>query len=81
MKLPVTSTDGSKLAAKSAPATRQGSPDIDDEDGHPVGKMMKVSFRKGGDKAFYTTLKRSLKSKAWEVHCFTYFFSRESLSF
>lgn len=75
-KLPVTSTDGSKLAAKSAPATRQSSPDIDDEDEHSVGrKMIKVSFRKGGDKAFHTTLKRSLKSKAWEVSCFTYFFS------
>ena len=39
--------------------------------------MIKVSFRKGGDKVFYTTLKRSLKSKAWEVPCFTYFFFQQ----
>lgn len=29
--------------------------------------MIKVSFRKGGDRALYTVLKRSLKTKAWEV--------------
>jgi ESCRT-II complex subunit VPS36 len=28
--------------------------------------MIKLSFRKGGDKPFYAVLKRSLKSKAWE---------------
>jgi len=27
---------------------------------------MKVSFRRGGDKAFYALLKRALKAKAWE---------------
>ncbi|KAF5353550.1 hypothetical protein D9756_007817 [Leucocoprinus leucothites] len=59
--------DESQSLAKSAPATRPTSPDIDDEDDSPVGrKMMKVSFRKGGDKVFYTVLKRSLKSKVWE---------------
>lgn len=42
--------------------------------------MIKVSFRKGGDKAFYMTLKRSLKSKAWEVSFSTGLFSRQSLS-
>ncbi|KAF9446258.1 hypothetical protein P691DRAFT_673987 [Macrolepiota fuliginosa MF-IS2] len=57
---------------KSAPATRPTSPDLDDDDDDdPVigseRKLMKVSFRKGGDKPFYTVLKRSLKSKAWEV--------------
>lgn len=31
---------------------------------------MKVSFRKGGVQGFYTILKRSLKSKAWEVRLF-----------
>ncbi|KAF5376388.1 hypothetical protein D9757_008654 [Collybiopsis confluens] len=30
--------------------------------------MIKLSFRKGGDKAFYTALKRSLKGQAWEVN-------------
>ncbi|KAJ3512696.1 hypothetical protein NLJ89_g3369 [Agrocybe chaxingu] len=29
--------------------------------------MIKISFRKGGDKPFYAALKRSLKGKAWEV--------------
>jgi ESCRT-II complex subunit VPS36 len=29
--------------------------------------MIKLSFRKGGDKAFYAVLKRSLMGKAWEV--------------
>jgi ESCRT-II complex subunit VPS36 len=29
--------------------------------------MIKLSFRKGGDKAFYAVLKRSLMSKVWEV--------------
>lgn len=29
--------------------------------------MIKVSFRKGGDKAFYAVLRRSLLDKAWEV--------------
>ena len=30
-------------------------------------RLIKVSFRKGGDKNFYTLLKRSLQGKAWEV--------------
>jgi ESCRT-II complex subunit VPS36 len=30
-------------------------------------RLIKVSFRKGGDKNFYTILKRSLQGKAWEV--------------
>jgi ESCRT-II complex subunit VPS36 len=51
---------------RSEPGTRPVSPDSDDES--LVGtKMIKLSFRKGGDKAFYTLLKRSLKSKTWEV--------------
>lgn len=30
-------------------------------------RLIRVSFRKGGDKNFYTILKRSLQGKAWEV--------------
>ena len=30
-------------------------------------RLIRVSFRKGGDKTFYTVLKRSLQGKAWEV--------------
>lgn len=29
--------------------------------------MIRISFRKGGDKAFYSVLRRSLLGKAWEV--------------
>lgn len=56
---------------KSAPSSRPASPDSDDEDS-PSNRMIKISFRKGGDKAFYAVLKRSLKSKIWEVGLFSY---------
>ncbi|KXN85937.1 Vacuolar protein-sorting-associated protein 36 [Leucoagaricus sp. SymC.cos] len=66
-KLPTITSSGPQQMTKSAPATRPTSPDIDDDDEDPSsGKLMKVSFRKGGDKAFYTILKRAIKSKAWE---------------
>ena len=32
-------------------------------------RLIRVSFRKGGDKNFYAVLKRSLQGKAWEVSC------------
>ncbi|KAF5338832.1 hypothetical protein D9758_012092 [Tetrapyrgos nigripes] len=53
---------------KSAPSSRPTSPDTDsdDDDGRKT-RMMKLSFRKGGDKAFYAVLKRSLQGKAWEA--------------
>lgn len=56
---------GTALPTKRA-ATAPPSPAltaVDDSDPH----LIKVSFRKGGDKPFYTVLKRSLQSKAWEV--------------
>jgi hypothetical protein len=28
---------------------------------------MRLSFRKGGDKKFYETLKRALQAKSWEI--------------
>ncbi|KAJ7622529.1 EAP30/Vps36 family-domain-containing protein [Roridomyces roridus] len=58
------------LSMKSAPSSRPPSPDsTDDDDGDESSvRMIKVSFRKGGDKPFYAVLRRSLKSKAWVVH-------------
>jgi len=53
----------SRAGMKSAPVSRPHSPD--DDEG--VEKLIKVSFRKGGDKPMYELLKRSLRSKAWEV--------------
>ena len=52
---------------KSAPSSRPMTPMFDDIDQSSTKKMIKISFRKGGDKVFYAVLKRSLKSKAWEV--------------
>ena len=51
---------------KSAPSSRPITPLFDDIN-QSKKKMIKISFRKGGDKAFYAVLKRSLKSRAWEV--------------
>lgn len=60
--------------AKSAPSSRPPSDD-EDEDAFDEGgggpRMMKISFRKGGDKPFYAVLRRSLLGKAWEVGIFT----------
>ena len=49
------------VMSKSAPTSRPLTPKDTKEDG-----MIKISFRKGGDKAFYAVMKRSLKGKAWE---------------
>lgn len=35
-------------------------------------RLLKISFRKGGDKNFYAILKRSLQGKAWEVCLFRF---------
>lgn len=59
------------VAAKSAPSSRPQSDDENEddmyapEDGTP--RMIKASFRKGGDKAFYAVLRRALLAKAWVV--------------
>lgn len=63
------------IAAKSAPSSRPPSDDEDDdpygvEDGTP--RMIKVSFRKGGDKTFYAVLRRGLLGKAWVVSTLKY---------
>ena len=62
----ICSTDLPQLKYKSAPSSRPITPGFDDIDESSI-KMIKISFRKGGDKSFYAVLKRSLKSKAWEV--------------
>ncbi|KAJ8507573.1 hypothetical protein ONZ45_g10078 [Pleurotus djamor] len=62
--LPTTTRQGGRsVSAKSAPTSRPASP----EDDSTVSRMIKISFRKGGDKAFYSALKRALKGKAWEI--------------
>ncbi|KAI0724788.1 EAP30/Vps36 family-domain-containing protein [Fomitopsis betulina] len=51
--------------AKSAPASRPASP-LPEAEG-PDPRMIRLSFRKGGDKAFYAVLRRSLLGKGWEL--------------
>lgn len=63
--LPSKTGSTSRRGMKSEPITRPASPDSDSESS--VAKMIRISFRKGGDKPFYTLLKRSLQSKTWEV--------------
>ncbi|PIL26133.1 hypothetical protein GSI_11888 [Ganoderma sinense ZZ0214-1] len=58
--------------AKSAPASRSVTPapedeDSDDENDSVEKRMIRLSFRKGGDKPFYTVLRRSLLGRAWET--------------
>lgn len=51
---------------KSEPSSRPSSP----ERGHPYderGDVIKISFRKGGDKALYASLKTALETKVWNV--------------
>ncbi|GAV98980.1 vacuolar protein sorting-associated protein 36 [Lentinula edodes] len=62
---PLPKASGDHTQAKSAPTTRPTTPGLNDDD--IESKMLKLSFRKGGDKVFYTALKRSLKGRAWEI--------------
>ncbi|KAJ3911944.1 EAP30/Vps36 family-domain-containing protein [Lentinula edodes] len=62
---PLPKASGDHTQAKSAPTTRPTTPGLNDND--IESKMLKLSFRKGGDKVFYTALKRSLKGRAWEI--------------
>ncbi|RPD76898.1 hypothetical protein L226DRAFT_354147 [Lentinus tigrinus ALCF2SS1-7] len=58
-----------RLSAKSAPASRSATPALDsdsEDDDSPEKRMIRLSFRKGGDKPFYNVLRRSLLGKAWE---------------
>ncbi|KAJ7078084.1 EAP30/Vps36 family-domain-containing protein [Mycena epipterygia] len=54
------------LSMKSAPSSRPASPDPSEDDA-ASSRIIKISFRKGGDKTFYAILRRSIKSKAWAV--------------
>ncbi|KAH7922486.1 hypothetical protein BV22DRAFT_1017196 [Leucogyrophana mollusca] len=53
------------ISMKSAPSSRSVSPPPDD--GDPAKHIIKLSFRKGGDKVFYSVLRRALKAQAWEA--------------
>lgn len=69
---PSLSVASSHPPAKSAPASRSATPAPDEdewssEDDTPEKRMIRISFRKGGDKPFYSVLRRSLLGKAWEV--------------
>ena len=46
---------------KSAPPSRPGSPTSEGD------AVLRLSFRKGGDKALYAVLKRSVLGRAWQV--------------
>ncbi|KAF8624313.1 hypothetical protein AX15_005943 [Amanita polypyramis BW_CC] len=54
-------------ATKSAPSSRPGSPSPAGVDDPDAIQILKLSFRKGGDKPFYATLKNCLKAKPWQV--------------
>lgn len=60
------------LPVKSAPSSRPTSPFLDDDaeyDSSDSGviRMIRLSFRKGGDKSFYAMMRRGLLGKGWEV--------------
>ncbi|KAI6125899.1 EAP30/Vps36 family-domain-containing protein [Pisolithus croceorrhizus] len=63
--LPVVSQRfGNNTRTKSAPSSRPVSPVSAAVD--PANLLIKLSFRKGGDKALYNILKRALKARVWE---------------
>ena len=68
-ELSISNNSSARRRMMSEPGTRSTTPDSDDELS-ATARMIKISFRKGGDKTFYTLLKRSLKSKIWEVGCY-----------
>ncbi|KIM26587.1 hypothetical protein M408DRAFT_72594 [Serendipita vermifera MAFF 305830] len=53
---------GPSRVNKSAPASRPSSPESKENI-----NILKISFRRGGDKAFYATLKTALEAKVWDV--------------
>jgi len=52
-----------RTLAKSAPASRPETPDQDDQ----ADNIIKISFRRGGDKLFYETLKNAMSAKVWDA--------------
>ncbi|KAH8114828.1 EAP30/Vps36 family-domain-containing protein [Phellopilus nigrolimitatus] len=61
------------VSSKSVPTSRSASPALEGNDNaFPTviddrERYIKLSFRKGGDKAFYAALKTALQQKEWEV--------------
>ncbi|OJA20267.1 hypothetical protein AZE42_04302 [Rhizopogon vesiculosus] len=55
------------MRAKSAPSSRPASPSPIGDNVDAANLLIKLSFRKGGDKSFYNILRRALKSQAWEA--------------
>lgn len=56
---------GRPKSRKSEPSSRHSSPERGE-----VGEesnILKLSFRKGGEKAFYQVLKTALGAKAWDI--------------
>lgn len=58
------STDADSLSRRASMATTRSSTPVS-VSLPPLTDSVKLSFRKGGDKAFYNLLKETLKSKAW----------------
>ncbi|KAL5498290.1 VPS36 [Sanghuangporus vaninii] len=75
----LSSTNGAEslhAPSKSAPASRPDSPALSDV--HTLAEVnereryIRLSFRKGGDKAFYAALKTALQQKEWEARDLTW---------
>ncbi|KAH7103770.1 EAP30/Vps36 family-domain-containing protein [Auriculariales sp. MPI-PUGE-AT-0066] len=49
------------------PTTRASTPKPPAAVAPPSSKSIKISFRKGGDRPFYTAMKRALQAKAWKT--------------
>ncbi|KIK17144.1 hypothetical protein PISMIDRAFT_112031 [Pisolithus microcarpus 441] len=67
--LPVVSQrfgNNNNTRTKSAPSSRPVSP-VSAAAVDPANLLIKLSFRKGGEKALYNILKRALKARVWEV--------------
>jgi len=55
------------MKAKSSPSSRPISPSPIGDGSDAANPLIKLSFRKGGDKSFYNVLRRTLKAQAWEA--------------
>jgi ESCRT-II complex subunit VPS36 len=61
------------MRARSAPTSRPVSPSPIGDGVDAANLLIKLSFRKGGDKPFYNVLRRSLKAQAWEASTAPFF--------
>lgn len=69
------------INSKSAPPSRPASPLVEDSISDSTDPLIKLSFRKGGDRTFYTILRRALKTRAWEVSLLAIWFKRFTAKF